>query len=159
MRTNWYCVTTRHCILLRTLLSVQMPLILSSGWVQYRTWVVLPHCTLHISSSTIPSNLFHLLYVYQVQSDQASCKEPPDVNGKLAETKSQDAAARGRQYVLQELLKTENDYVRDLSYVVQGYLTIINDPNPPIVKPDSLSETKKRLLFANIESIFKFHKE
>lgn len=79
--------------------------------------------------------------------------------GKLPELKSQDAAVRGRQYVLQELLKTENDYVRDLSYVVQGYLAIMNDSNPPIPKPDSLVETKERLLFANIESIFKFHKE
>ena len=81
------------------------------------------------------------------------------VDEKLLETKTQDAAVRGREFVLQELIKTENDYVRDLSYVVEGYLAIIDNPNPPIPKPETFSDTKKRLLFANIESIYKFHKE
>lgn len=81
-----------------------------------------------------------------------------DVGG--LETKTQEAAAvRGREFVLQELIKTENDYVRDLSYVVEGYLAIIDDSNPPIPKPETFSDTKKRLLFANIKSIYKFHKE
>ena len=76
-----------------------------------------------------------------------------------AATKTQEAAVRGRDFVLQELIKTEKDYVRDLSYIVEGYLAIIDNPNPPVPKPESFSDTKKRLLFANIESIYKFHKE
>jgi triple functional domain protein len=77
----------------------------------------------------------------------------------MLEAKTQDAAIRGREFVLQELIKTENDYVRDLSYVVEGYLAIIDSASPPIPKPETFSDTKKRLLFANIESIYKFHKE
>ena len=101
----------------------------------------------------------------QVHSEQASSKDGV-VNVELkavtmleTAAKAQEAAVRGREFVLQELIKTEEDYVRYLSYVVEGYLTIIDSASPPIPKPETFSDTKKRLLFANIESIYKFHKE
>lgn len=73
--------------------------------------------------------------------------------------KSRDNALHGRECALKELIKTEKDYVRDLSYIIDGYIRIINDPNSPIKRPESFPETKQRLLFGNIESIYKFHKE
>ena len=56
--------------------------------------------------------------------------------------------------VMQELLQTEKDYIRDLLYVVDNYV------------PEILSETvpqplrgKKNVVFGNLQNICKFHSE
>eukprot|EP00118_Oscarella_pearsei_P005439 m.25044 g.25044 ORF g.25044 m.25044 type:complete len:4584 (+) comp28725_c0_seq1:98-13849(+) len=56
-------------------------------------------------------------------------------------------------FVLDELVKSELDYVRKLKIVVKGFLPKMEDVRVP-----TILEGKKSLIFANIEEIFNFHK-
>lgn len=62
-----------------------------------------------------------------------------------------------RKYVIQELVETERDYVRDLGYVVDGYLEIIRKEE--INVPENLRNGKDKIIFGNIEAIYEWHRE
>lgn len=64
-----------------------------------------------------------------------------------------------RQYVLQELIDTEEAYVRDLSLIVDGYIATMRDPDCEIPMPDDLREGKDKMVFGNIEAIYDWHKK
>ncbi|CAH1132932.1 unnamed protein product [Ceutorhynchus assimilis] len=63
-----------------------------------------------------------------------------------------------RQYVLQELVDTEEAYVRDLSLIVDGYIATMRDPDCEIPMPEDLREGKDKMVFGNIEAIYDWHK-
>ncbi|EFX84744.1 hypothetical protein DAPPUDRAFT_314612 [Daphnia pulex] len=79
---------------------------------------------------------------------------------------------RKRQYVLQELVESERDYVRDLGQIVDGYMALmslginggqsanVSDPSslPPPV-PDDLREGKDKIIFGNVEAIYNWHND
>jgi hypothetical protein len=65
----------------------------------------------------------------------------------------EDLARLKRQYVLTELVETERDYVRDLSYVVEGYIANLESMD----LPEDL-QGKDKIIFANISQILDFHK-
>jgi len=56
--------------------------------------------------------------------------------------------------VMQELLQTENDYIRALNYVIDNYIPEILCENVP--QP---LRGKKNVLFGNLQNICKFHSE
>ena len=64
-----------------------------------------------------------------------------------------------RTYVLQELVETEQSYVENLSRVVEGYMGLMRDPDCDVVMPDELKDGRDRMVFANIEAIFEWHRE
>lgn len=66
---------------------------------------------------------------------------------------------RKRQYVLQELIDTEEAYVRDLSLIVDGYIATMRDPECEIPMPEDLRDGKDKMVFGNIEAIYSWHKE
>lgn len=66
---------------------------------------------------------------------------------------------RKREYVLQELIDTEEAYVRDLSMIVDGYIALMKDPDCEIPMPDDLKDGKDKLVFGNIEMIYEWHKK
>ena len=79
---------------------------------------------------------------------------------------------RKRQYVLQELVESERDYVRDLGQIVDGYMALmslginggVHQPGdavaiPPLPAPDDLREGKDKIIFGNVEAIYNWHKE
>jgi len=78
---------------------------------------------------------------------------------------------RKRQYVLQELVESERDYVRDLGQIVDGYMALmslgmnggINQLSdvtiPPLPAPDDLREGKDKIIFGNVEAIYNWHKD
>ncbi|KAI9551891.1 hypothetical protein GHT06_022227 [Daphnia sinensis] len=83
-----------------------------------------------------------------------------------------ESILRKRQYVLQELVETERDYVRDLGQIVDGYMAMmslgingghsanVSDPcsvPPPV--PDDLREGKDKIIFGNIEAIYNWHND
>lgn len=68
-------------------------------------------------------------------------------------------ALRNREYVLRELLETEDAYVRDLALVVEGYIAHMRDPDCDIVMPDDLRGGKDKMVFGNIEAIYEWHRE
>ncbi|KRZ05766.1 Rho guanine nucleotide exchange factor 25 [Trichinella pseudospiralis] len=57
------------------------------------------------------------------------------------------------EYVLQELVETERDYVKDLGSIVEGYITTIES----MELPEDM-KGKERIVFANIQQIYEFHK-
>lgn len=59
-----------------------------------------------------------------------------------------------RHYVLQELVDTERDYVRDLSYVVEGYMALMKEDGVP----DDM-KGKDKIVFGNIHQIYDWHRE
>lgn len=66
---------------------------------------------------------------------------------------------RQRMHALDELVETEEAYVRSLSIIVDGYIREIRDPNSDIPMPDDLKDGKERMVFGNIEAIYEWHRE
>ncbi|RWS15945.1 triple functional domain protein-like protein, partial [Dinothrombium tinctorium] len=60
-----------------------------------------------------------------------------------------------RQYVLQELVDTERDYVRDLGLVVEGYMEAMRKEEIP----EGLRNGKDKIVFGNIEAIYEWHRD
>lgn len=70
-----------------------------------------------------------------------------------------DAPLRKRQFVLKELVDTEEAYVKDLSMIVDGYIATMNNPDCEIPMPEDLSCGKDKMVFGNIENIYEWHRE
>ncbi|KRX93395.1 Triple functional domain protein [Trichinella pseudospiralis] len=72
---------------------------------------------------------------------------------RVMEISEQKQAVEKRRYVLQELVETERDYVKDLGSIVEGYITTIES----MELPEDM-KGKERIVFANIQQIYEFHK-
>ncbi|KRY12974.1 Triple functional domain protein [Trichinella patagoniensis] len=72
---------------------------------------------------------------------------------RTTEISEQQQAVEKRRYVLQELVETERDYVKDLGSIVEGYITTIES----MELPEDM-KGKERIVFANIQQIYEFHK-
>lgn len=73
-----------------------------------------------------------------------------------------EEALHKREYVMRELVETERDYVRDLALVVEGYMTVMKDPEAAgcdIPVPEDLRSGKDKMIFGNIELIYEWHRE
>uniref|UniRef100_A0A8C4PSD8 Trio Rho guanine nucleotide exchange factor n=1 Tax=Equus asinus TaxID=9793 RepID=A0A8C4PSD8_EQUAS len=57
-------------------------------------------------------------------------------------------------YVLQELVETERDYVRDLGCVVEGYMALMKEDGVP----DDM-KGKDKIVFGNIHQIYDWHRD
>lgn len=74
--------------------------------------------------------------------------------------KQVESALRTRMCALEELIDTEKAYVSDLSLIVDGYVKEIRDPDSDIQMPDDLMKDDKwRMVFANVEKIYEWHRE
>ncbi|XP_053570468.1 triple functional domain protein isoform X2 [Bombina bombina] len=71
---------------------------------------------------------------------------------EMEEKKS--SSLKRRHYVLQELVETERDYVRDLGYVVEGYMALMKEDGVP----DDM-KGKDKIVFGNIHQIYDWHRE
>jgi triple functional domain protein len=85
------------------------------------------------------------------------CSENEDNYGN--ESVSIDDILKKREYVLDELVKTEEAYVQDLSLIVNGYIAEIRNPNSDIPMPEDLKGGKERMVFGNIEAIYEWHRD
>lgn len=74
-------------------------------------------------------------------------------------TTDQGKALLKRSYVLQELVETEKDYVRDLGLVVEGYFDILRQESPDVQIPDDLKNGREKIVFGNIEAIYEWHRD
>ncbi|XDV31064.1 hypothetical protein PO909_033837, partial [Leuciscus waleckii] len=63
-------------------------------------------------------------------------------------------ALRGRMFVLNELIQTEKDYVKDLGIVVEGFMKRIEEKGIP----DHM-KGKEKIVFGNIHQIYDWHKD
>ncbi|XP_012819809.1 triple functional domain protein isoform X3 [Xenopus tropicalis] len=71
---------------------------------------------------------------------------------EMEEKKS--SSLKRRHYVLQELVETERDYVRDLGYVVEGYMALMKEDGVP----DDM-KGKDKIVFGNLHQIYEWHRD
>ncbi|CCD63884.1 CRAL-TRIO domain-containing protein [Caenorhabditis elegans] len=79
--------------------------------------------------------------------------EPEVALPAKVEKTPEETARFKRSYVLMELVETEQDYVKDLTSVVEGYIGNLNKMDLPA---DLVG--KDKIIFANIVNILEFHK-
>ncbi|CAK1588090.1 unnamed protein product [Parnassius mnemosyne] len=70
-----------------------------------------------------------------------------------------EAILKKRDYVLRELVDTEELYVSDLRLVCEGYMRHMANPaaDPPL--PEGLRDRRHRMIFGNIEAIYEWHRD
>ncbi|XP_013794519.2 triple functional domain protein-like isoform X1 [Limulus polyphemus] len=68
-----------------------------------------------------------------------------------------EKALEKRRYVVQELLDTEEDYVKDLGSIVEGYMKVMKSGD--ISVPEDLKNGKDKIVFGNIEAIYEWHRD
>ncbi|XP_030283143.1 kalirin isoform X1 [Sparus aurata] len=83
---------------------------------------------------------------------------PPEqttpVQPRNPELEQRAKAMRGRMFVLNELIQTEKDYVKDLGIVVEGFMKKIEEKGVP----DDM-KGKDKIVFGNIHQIYDWHRE
>ncbi|CAI4221313.1 unnamed protein product [Auanema sp. JU1783] len=88
------------------------------------------------------------------QSEQSIARESVEEECSEKQEKTPEEIARfKRHYVLMELVETEQDYVKDLTSVVEGYIANLNSMELP-----AELQGKDKIIFANIAQILDFHK-
>ncbi|XP_036208935.1 kalirin isoform X21 [Myotis myotis] len=89
--------------------------------------------------------------------DPAGCLNegmtPPTPTRNLEE-EQKAKALRGRMFVLNELVQTEKDYVKDLGVVVEGFMKRIEEKGVP-----EDMRGKDKIVFGNIHQIYDWHKD
>ncbi|CAD5209161.1 unnamed protein product [Bursaphelenchus xylophilus] len=86
-------------------------------------------------------------------SELASPESQVNVPAVQIPTNPEDLARLKRSYVIKELVETEQDYVKDLTSVVEGYIANLES----MELPEDL-RGKDKIIFANIGQILDFHK-
>lgn len=80
------------------------------------------------------------------------------VDDSSASVENAETALRRRNYALKELISTEERYIEDLSLIVEGYMVEVRS-SEDIVIPEDLKGGKEKMVFANIASIYEWHRE
>lgn len=81
-------------------------------------------------------------------------EQPTPTQPRNPELEQKAKAMRGRMFVLNELIQTEKDYVKDLGTVVEGFMKTIEDKGVP----DDM-KGKDKIVFGNIHQIYDWHRE
>uniref|UniRef100_A0A3Q3K632 Kalirin RhoGEF kinase a n=1 Tax=Monopterus albus TaxID=43700 RepID=A0A3Q3K632_MONAL len=76
------------------------------------------------------------------------------VQPRNPELEQRAKAMRGRMFVLNELIQTEKDYVKDLGTVVEGFMQRIEEKGVP----DDM-KGKEKIVFGNIHQIYDWHRD
>lgn len=80
------------------------------------------------------------------------------VDDSSASVENAETALRRRNYALKELISTEERYIEDLALIVEGYMVEVRN-SEDIVIPEDLRGAKEKMVFANIASIYEWHRE
>ncbi|XP_074260329.1 kalirin isoform X35 [Saimiri boliviensis] len=89
--------------------------------------------------------------------DPAGCLNEgmaPPTPPRNLEEEQKAKALRGRMFVLNELVQTEKDYVKDLGIVVEGFMKRIEEKGVP-----EDMRGKGKIVFGNIHQIYDWHKD
>uniref|UniRef100_A0AAY4EB72 non-specific serine/threonine protein kinase n=1 Tax=Denticeps clupeoides TaxID=299321 RepID=A0AAY4EB72_9TELE len=81
-------------------------------------------------------------------------EQPTPTQARNPELESRAKAMRGRVFVLNELIQTEKDYVKDLGFVVEGFMKRIEEKGIP-----EDMKGKDKIVFGNIHQIYDWHRE
>ncbi|CAC5361523.1 TRIO [Mytilus coruscus] len=86
-------------------------------------------------------------------SSESGGETADDQASELTEEKKEMYREK-RSYVMQELLDTEKDYVKDLGLIVEGYMEYLKEHG----MPEDL-QGKDKIVFGNIHQIYDWHRE
>uniref|UniRef100_A0A8D0HCJ3 Kalirin n=1 Tax=Sphenodon punctatus TaxID=8508 RepID=A0A8D0HCJ3_SPHPU len=78
----------------------------------------------------------------------------PSTPPRNLEEEQKAKAMRGRMFVLNELVQTEKDYVKDLGTVVEGFMQTIEERGVP-----EDMKGKDKIVFGNVHQIYDWHKD
>ncbi|XDV36282.1 hypothetical protein PO909_006089, partial [Leuciscus waleckii] len=79
---------------------------------------------------------------------------PSDQTPRDPETEQKNKAMRGRMFVLNEMVQTERDYVKDLGVIIEDFMKRIGEKGIP----EDMTG-KDKIVFGNIHQIYDWHKE
>lgn len=85
-------------------------------------------------------------------------EEGKEDDDNSASVETAETALRRRNYALKELISTEERYIEDLALIVDGYMAEVRN-SEDIVIPEDLKGGKEKMVFANITSIYEWHRE
>ncbi|XP_052674047.1 kalirin-like isoform X2 [Crassostrea angulata] len=110
------------------------------------------------ASAATMEKMFKDMDINNGDKEDAAGQGASELGGEVESETNQEAEREKnvtkRRFVMQELLETENDYVKDLGLVVDGYMEYMKE-NP--IPPDM--EGKDKIVFGNIHQIYEWHKE
>ncbi|XP_050432765.1 triple functional domain protein isoform X1 [Adelges cooleyi] len=115
-----------------------------------------------LSAEVNTSSTADLAEIEQIVKERMEQHNDKTVESRLKNDNECEEALHKREYVMRELVDTERDYVRDLSLVVEGYMTVMRDPAAAgcdIPVPEDLRSGKDKMIFGNIELIYEWHKD
>ncbi|XP_031413764.1 kalirin isoform X2 [Clupea harengus] len=81
-------------------------------------------------------------------------EQPTPTQPRNPELEQKAKAMRGRMFVLNELIQTEKDYVKDLGIVVEEYMKAIEEKGVP-----EDMKGKDKIVFGNIHQIYDWHRD
>uniref|UniRef100_A0A2L2XWE7 Triple functional domain protein n=1 Tax=Parasteatoda tepidariorum TaxID=114398 RepID=A0A2L2XWE7_PARTP len=112
-----------------------------------------------VCSVEMASNSDSKTFTVPEGSELSGESEPVPNQQDLDEASDNDIkrALLKRKYVLQEMVDTEKDYVRDLRDLVEGYMKLMRDETIPV--PENLKNGKDKIIFGNIEAIYEWHRD
>lgn len=98
----------------------------------------------------------------QCSSNDATTALSGDESDKPLEDSVDSATVREnylqkRKFGISELVTTEEQYVKDLSQIVDGYLREMRNPDSDV--PEDLKGGKDKMIFGNVEQIYEWHRE
>ncbi|KAL0852357.1 hypothetical protein ABMA28_000558 [Loxostege sticticalis] len=117
-----------------------------------------------LDSNGGPADIAEIEQIVKEKMEQHGCptagasgRTQPDEEDVSEE--SYEAMLKKREYVLRELVDTEDIYVSDLALVCEGYIRHFQlaNPDPPI--PEGLRDRRHRMIFGNIEVIYEWHRD
>ncbi|CAG0901712.1 unnamed protein product, partial [Darwinula stevensoni] len=77
-------------------------------------------------------------------------KDDGDIKSKFVEKRS---------HVVKELADSERNYIKHLELVIHGYIALMRDPECDVIMPKDLQEGKGKMVFANLEAIYEWHRD
>ncbi|XP_064466147.1 triple functional domain protein-like isoform X2 [Ornithodoros turicata] len=92
-------------------------------------------------------------------SETTTSQEDPQESSleTTCDGKEREKSLQKRSFVLKELVDTEQQYVADLGYIVEGYITVMRSGE--IAMPEDLKNGKDKIIFGNIEAIYEWHRD
>ncbi|XP_022245657.1 rho guanine nucleotide exchange factor 25-like [Limulus polyphemus] len=95
-------------------------------------------------------------------SDSIVCSQSQTVTSQSSFESEEPKVAREkaveqRSFVIQELVNTEKDYVKDLGHIVEGYIALMKTGEVPM--PEDLKNGRDKIVFGNIEAIYEWHRD
>lgn len=108
----------------------------------------------------LPSKEKQILIAQDDDSETTTSQEDPQegcLETIVPDGREREKFLQKRSFVLKELVDTEQQYVIDLGYIVEGYIAMMQSGEVPM--PEDLKNGKDKIIFGNVEAIYEWHRD